>query len=108
MNVDTHTHHTDLQADQTAGAAPHGPFARIVAASLAAGLATALTLSLLVLAGHTEAAITGAMLVGFAVGGAPGRRPAPPLPRPAAALDRRTGRRHGRHRPRPRRDHARE
>src|SRR4051794_19264636 len=68
MNVDTHTHHTDLQADQTAGTAPHGPFARIVAASLAAGLATALTLSLLVLAGHTEAAITGAMLVGFAVG----------------------------------------
>jgi len=70
MNVDTHTetHRTDGLADRTAGTAPHGPFARIVAASLAAGLATALTLSLVVLPGRTEATVTGTMLVGFALG----------------------------------------
>jgi pimeloyl-ACP methyl ester carboxylesterase len=67
VNVDTlpTDQHTDLQPEQTA---PDGPFARIVATSLAAGLVTALTLSLVVLAGHPEPTITGAMLVGFALG----------------------------------------
>ena len=70
MNVDTHPtgRHTEHQADQTAGAAPHGPFARIVATSLATGLGTALVLSLVVFAGHPEATITGALLAGFALG----------------------------------------
>lgn len=68
MNVDTHPttiHDTD---GPTAGTAPKGPFARVVVASLAGGLTTALTLSLVVFAGHTEATITGTMLAGFALG----------------------------------------
>src|ERR1700755_1373637 len=70
MTVDTHPadHEMALQEDRTRNTATDGPFARIVAMSLAAGLATALTLSLVVLAGHTEATITGALLVGFALG----------------------------------------
>jgi hypothetical protein len=64
MSADTLLH-TDRQTDMTA---PHGPFARIVLASLGVGLATALTLSLVVFAGDTEATVTGAMLVGFGVG----------------------------------------
>ncbi len=68
MNVDTH-HATILRSDRSAvGTAPQGPFGRIVVASLGAGLATALTLSLVVFAGHTEATITGAMLAGFGLG----------------------------------------
>ena len=46
----------------------HGPFARIVAVSLATGLTAALVLSLVVFAGHPEATITGALLAGFALG----------------------------------------
>ncbi|MCW2767902.1 MAG: alpha/beta hydrolase fold protein [Nocardioides sp.] len=64
MNVDI-LHRTDRPTDVTA---TQGPFARIVVASLGAGLATALTLSLVVFAGHTEATVTGAMLVGFGFG----------------------------------------
>ena len=68
MNVDTH-HTTIHDTDRlTAGTAPQGPFGRIVVASLGGGLATALTLSLVAFAGHTEATITGAMLAGFAWG----------------------------------------
>lgn len=67
MNVDTHTD-TDQIDRQASGRSAHGPFARLVATSLAAGLATAMLLSLMVFAGRTEAAITGAMLAGFAFG----------------------------------------
>ena len=40
MNVDTQPtdRHTDQQASPAAGPDPHGPFARIVAASLVIGL----------------------------------------------------------------------
>jgi pimeloyl-ACP methyl ester carboxylesterase len=64
MNLDT-LHRTDRPTYRTAS---HGPFARIVLASVAAGLATALTLGLVVFAGGTEATVTGAMLVGFGFG----------------------------------------
>ena len=67
MNVDTHPIEQQI-GHATAATAPHGPFSRIVAVSLATGLATALTLSLVVFAGHTEATITGALLAGFALG----------------------------------------
>jgi pimeloyl-ACP methyl ester carboxylesterase len=49
-------------------AAPDGPFARIIAASVATGLVTALVLTLLVFAAATEATIIGAMLLAFALG----------------------------------------
>jgi pimeloyl-ACP methyl ester carboxylesterase len=65
MNIDT-LHHTEQPTDVTASS--QGPFARILLASLGAGLAAALTLSLVVFAGHAEAAVTGAMLVGFGFG----------------------------------------
>ena len=45
-----------------------GPIARIVAASLAAGLGTALALTLLVFPGASESTITGSMLLGFGLG----------------------------------------
>jgi pimeloyl-ACP methyl ester carboxylesterase len=64
MNLDT-LHHTDRPSVVTVS---HGPFARIVLASLGAGLAAALTLGLVVFAGRTEATVTGAMLVGFGFG----------------------------------------
>jgi pimeloyl-ACP methyl ester carboxylesterase len=67
MTVDTHTetHRIDIEALDPA---PQGPFARVVAVSLAIGLATALTLTLVVFAGYTEATVTGALLVGFTLG----------------------------------------
>lgn len=70
MNVETHAaeHHTHHQAGQTAGTAPHGPFARIVVTSLVTGLVTALVLTLVVFSGQSEATITGALLTSFALG----------------------------------------
>jgi pimeloyl-ACP methyl ester carboxylesterase len=49
-------------------AAPDGPFARIIATSVAAGLVTALVLALLVFAAADEATIIGAILLAFALG----------------------------------------
>jgi pimeloyl-ACP methyl ester carboxylesterase len=71
MNVDTPSelHPFDRPTDpEPSGAALEGPFARIVGASVAVGLATALVLTLVVFAGDTEATITGAMLAAFAFG----------------------------------------
>ena len=67
MSVDIHPDH-DHRTDPAAGAATSGPIARIVAGSLAAGLATALVLTLVVFAGAPEATITGSMLVAFGAG----------------------------------------
>jgi pimeloyl-ACP methyl ester carboxylesterase len=67
MSVDTYLSDTDHGGDEAASS-PHGPFARIVAASVATGLVAALVLTLLVFAAATEAIITGAMLVAFAFG----------------------------------------
>ena len=62
-------HPTDRRSpDSEAAAPPRGPFARIIAVSVATGLVTALALTLLVFAAATEAKITGAMLVAFALG----------------------------------------
>jgi pimeloyl-ACP methyl ester carboxylesterase len=67
VNVDIrltdHSHHDH----ETAGV-PRGPFARIVAASVATGLVTALVLTMVAFPGATEATITGSMLVAFALG----------------------------------------
>ncbi len=74
MSIDTHLtgHLHDTTDDATATATPNrsdqGPVARIVAGSLAAGLATALVLSLAVFAGGTEPVIAGSLLVGFGFG----------------------------------------
>lgn len=67
MSVDTQPNDTDHGGDEAAAAA-HGPFARIVAASVAVGLVTALVLTLLLFAAAAEAIITGAMLIAFALG----------------------------------------
>jgi len=67
MSIDTHPHH-DHGPAFTAEAVPSGPIARMVAASLAAGLVTALVLTLVVFAGASEATITGSMLVAFGAG----------------------------------------
>jgi pimeloyl-ACP methyl ester carboxylesterase len=67
MNVDTRP--PEQQTDHpTATSTPRAPFGRIIALSLAAGLATSLFLTLVVFAGRTEATISGAMLAGFALG----------------------------------------
>src|SRR4051812_10355868 len=68
VNVDTHFTTIHRTEQPTAGTARQGPFARIVVASLGAGLAIALTLTLVVFAGHSEATIPGALLGGFALG----------------------------------------
>jgi pimeloyl-ACP methyl ester carboxylesterase len=64
MSVDIHPHHIDRQTDP----APHGPIARVVAGSLAAGLVTALALACVVFTGASEATVTGSMLVAFGAG----------------------------------------
>ena len=55
---------TDIGAPPTS----RGPIARSVAASVAAGLGTALALALMVFPGAAESTITGSMLVGFGLG----------------------------------------
>lgn len=62
MSVDVHP--TEYPAPQ----APRGPIARIIAASLAIGLGTALVLVLVVLPGAPESTITGSMLLAFGLG----------------------------------------
>ncbi|MGA9346435.1 MAG: hypothetical protein WBV37_15115, partial [Nocardioidaceae bacterium] len=55
---------TDIGAPPTS----RGPIARSIAASVAAGLGTALALALMVFPGAAESTITGSMLVGFGLG----------------------------------------
>jgi pimeloyl-ACP methyl ester carboxylesterase len=68
MSVDIHAtaHRDDTTAPPVV--AKHGPGARIIAGSLAAGGAAALVLTLVVFAGGTESVITGSVLVGFGFG----------------------------------------
>ena len=68
MSVDIHAigHRDDTTAPPVV--AKHGPVARIIAGSLAAGGAAALVLTLVVFAGGTESGITGSVLVGFGFG----------------------------------------
>jgi pimeloyl-ACP methyl ester carboxylesterase len=68
MSVDIHP--TGHRGDTVAppAAAKSGPVARIIAGSLAAGVAAALMLTLVVFAGGTESVITGSVLAGFAFG----------------------------------------
>jgi pimeloyl-ACP methyl ester carboxylesterase len=66
MSVDIH--HT-VQPDTAAPATPKsGPVARIIAGSLAVGVAAALVLTLVVFAGGTESVITGSVLIAFGLG----------------------------------------
>ena len=68
MSVDTHpTGHRDDTGVAPAAPKP-GPAARIIAGSLAAGMAAALVLSLAVFPGGTEGVITGSVLLGFGFG----------------------------------------
>ena len=89
--------------------APHGPIARIVAGSLAAGLVTALVLTLVVFAGahrghhHRGRCSSRSAPAGRCWACCPRR-----FTEPAPALDRRPGRCDGHHRPRARRLHARQ
>ena len=62
------THPTDHPVIPTTTAASSGPFARIVAGSLATGVVAALVLTLLVFAGGRESTITGSMLLAFGLG----------------------------------------
>ncbi len=68
MSVDIHAtgHRDDTTAPPVV--ATHGPVARIIAGSLAAGSAAALVLTLAVFAGGTESVMTGSVLVGFGFG----------------------------------------
>src|SRR3954447_9480735 len=50
------------------GDPPRGPIARIIAGSVAAGLAAAVVLAAVVFPGATEATITGSLLVAFGLG----------------------------------------
>ena len=68
MSVDFQTAVDRAPTGATPAAMTSGPVARIIAASLAAGAATALVLSLVVFAGGTESVITGSVLVGFGLG----------------------------------------
>ena len=67
MSVDIHPIDHRHSIEDTA-AAPHGPLARITAASVTTGLLTALALTLLVFAGASEPVIAGAMLLAFGLG----------------------------------------
>lgn len=67
MSIDIHP--TVQRDDVTAPATPKpGPVARIIAGSLAAGVAAALVLTLVVFAGGTESVITGSVLIAFGLG----------------------------------------
>ncbi|MGZ5400222.1 MAG: alpha/beta fold hydrolase [Nocardioides sp.] len=67
MSVETHP--TTSQIHSGVPATPTtGPMVRIIAASLAAGVAVVLLLTLVVFAGATEGVITGSILVGFGFG----------------------------------------
>ena len=68
MSVETHPTSTS-QPDAAVPATPRtGPVARIIAGSLATGIATALVLTLGVFAGATESVITGSVLIAFGLG----------------------------------------
>jgi pimeloyl-ACP methyl ester carboxylesterase len=67
MSVETHPTSTQPGAAAPIAPAP-GPVARIIAGSVAAGIATALVLTLVVFAGGTESVLTGSVLVSFGFG----------------------------------------
>ncbi len=81
-------------------AAGPGPVGRIIAGSLAAGVVTALVLTLVVFAGGTESIITGAVLLAFAFGWALIAVLTVRHTEPPAALGGRPRDRDGRHRAR--------
>ena len=86
MSIDTHT-----TPPPDAATAPRGPLGRIIAGSLAAGLVTALVLSLVVFAGASEPTITGSMLIAFGARLGPAGTAVGASHQPAAALDDRAG-----------------
>ena len=67
MRIDIHpaVHRDDTAAPSTP---QHGPLARVIAGSVAAGAVTALVLTLVVFAGGTESEITGSTLAAFGLG----------------------------------------
>jgi pimeloyl-ACP methyl ester carboxylesterase len=68
MSVDIHLTTQGSTADAPAPVRPPGPVARVIAGSLAAGIATALVLTMAVFPGATESVITGSVLLSFGLG----------------------------------------
>ena len=98
MSVETHP--TAIQPDTAAPpTSMTGPMARIIAGSLAAGVAAALLLTLVVFAGGTESTITGSVLVAFGFGWALIATLTSRYTDRAPALGIRPGDSDGRHRP---------
>ena len=87
MSVDAHP--TTQRSTADAPARRRVPVVRVIAGSLAAGVATALILTLVVFPGATESVITGSILTAFGLGWAMHGRAVRAIRRPAPTLDRR-------------------